>query len=252
MTKLMSIRAMIVDDEEHARNELKYLLEENGDVDIVGQTSNCHDALKVIDTLRPHLVFLDIEMPGMNGLKAAERIVTAEFPPLIVFATAHEEFAAKAFEVDAVDYLLKPFSSKRVARCIKRVRNLLSSSLHVAYLKNPNYHQSKQKLAIENNGKAIIIDIKDITLACCCDGQIAIYANDKIYHSNMTLHDLQKRLEQQAFFRSHRSYLVNIGKIKEVIPWFNGTYNLILEGLPSMEIPVSRQQACSLKRIFDL
>lgn len=254
MTESMTIRAMIVDDEEHARNELKYLLEEYKDVNIVSQMSNCQEALKVIETLRPHLVFMDIEMPGMSGIKAAEKIISSEFPPLIVFATAHEEFAAKAFEIDAVDYLLKPFSSKRLSRCIKRVRSLLASTLHISgqHLVNSTHQQSKQKLAIENNGKAIIIDINDITLACCSDGQIEVYANDKIYCSNMTLHDLQTKLEHQPFFRSHRSYLVNIEKIREVIPWFNGTYNLVLEGLPNMEIPVSRQQAGTLKKIFDL
>ncbi|MGI6093779.1 MAG: response regulator transcription factor [Veillonellaceae bacterium] len=254
MSTSMTIRAMIVDDEEHARNELRYLLAEYPDVEIISQSSNCSEALRVIDKLTPHLVFMDIEMPGMNGLKAAKKIAAAEFPPLIVFATAHEEFAAKAYEIDAVDYLLKPFSSKRVNRCIKRVRNLLTNRLNVSshYLSSINSQPSKQKLAIENNGKASIIDINDIILACCVDGQVAIYTNDRTYYSNMTLHELQVRLKYQPFFRSHRSYLVNIEKIREVIPWFNGTYNLVLEGMPRMEVPVSRQHAGCLKKIFNL
>lgn len=254
MTSSMVIRAMVVDDEEHARDELKYLLEDYQDVDIISQASNCQEALTQIEALRPHLVFMDIEMPGMSGIHAAEKMIDTEFPPLIVFATAHEEFAAKAFEIDAVDYLLKPFSARRVDRCIKRVRNLLSNKLQVSANQLPQLHHqpSKQKIAIENNGKAIIINIKDIMLACCSDGQLAIYAKDKIYYCNMALHDLQTRLEHHSFFRSHRAYLVNIEKIREIIPWFNGTYNLVLEGLPSVEVPVSRQQAGCLKKIFDL
>lgn len=249
----MTIRAMIVDDEEHARNELKYLLEQYADINIVYQASNSQDALGAIQTYKPHLVFMDIEMPGMNGIKAAEKVISKDLYPLIVFSTAHEEFAAKAFEIDAIDYILKPYSARRLDRCINRVRTLLANSSVIGsgrVLQTAN--QSKQRLAIENNGKAIIINTSDIIVACCEDGQISIYTDKKVYQSNITLQELQARLEQNSFFRSHRAYLVNIEKVREVIPWFNSTFNLVLEGLPDMEIPVSRQQACHLKKIFDL
>lgn len=254
MSSAPTIRAIIVDDEEHARDELKFLLGGYTDIDIVGQASNCQDTVKLVDVLRPHLVFMDIEMPGMSGLKAAEKLAISGITPLIVFATAHEEFAAKAFEIDAVDYLLKPFSAKRIERCIKRVRNMLTNRFEVSSsrLSVPNYLLSREKIAIEDNGKAIIISIHDIIVACCADGQVAIHTKDKTYYSNMTLHELQTRLGNQTFFRSHRAYLVNIEKIREVIPWFNGTFNLVLDGMPNIEVPVSRQQAGFLKKIFDL
>jgi len=111
---------------------------------------------------------------------------------------------------------------------------------------------SFNKLAIETNGKVIIIDAKDVTLAYCSDGQLVIHAANKRFISNMSLHDLQQKLDDKSFFRSHRAYLVNIEKIREIIPWFNGTYNLILEGLNDIEIPVSRQQSPKLKKLFDL
>lgn len=249
----MSIRTMIVDDEEHARNELRYLLEQYADINIVSQASNSQEALAAVQTHKPHLIFMDIEMPGMNGVKTAEKVIDCDFFPLIVFATAHEEFAAKAFELDAVDYILKPFSARRIERCINRVRAYLANSSIIA---NGRFSQSlmpnKQRLAIENNGKATIINTSDLILACCEDGQISIYTEKKVFQSNITLHELQARLDQQKFFRSHRAYLVNIEKVREIIPWFNSTFNLILDGLPDMEIPVSRQQACHLKKIFNL
>lgn len=249
------IRVVLVDDEEHARNELKYLLDQYPNVQTVCQASNYQEALNSIQEYRPHLVFMDIEMPGISGIKLAEKILDNDFSPLLVFATAHEEFALKAFELDAVDYLLKPFSAKRLDRCINRVRNLLLRSYSVGVKNNSALtigNAPKQKLAVENNGKATILDIKDIILACCSDGQVIIYTGNKSYQSNMAMHELQSRLEPYNFFRSHRAYLVNTEKIREIIPWFNGTYNLILEGLCNMEIPVSRQQAVHLKRMFDL
>lgn len=252
------IRAMIVDDEQHAREELEYLLLQHDNVQVVYQTGNSKEVLAAIEQHQPHLIFLDIRMPGIDGLQTAERILESQYSPLIVFATAHEEFAVKAFEINAVDYLLKPFSAKRVNRCIERIRSLLGSVVEIDQRKldtmisfiasvNP-----RRRLAIELNGKSVIIDEKDLVLAYCSEGQLVIHTQDKRFISNMTLQDLQLKLDDTLFFRSHRAYLINVEKIREVIPWFNGTYNLVLEGLPNMEIPVSRQHAPKLKKMFEL
>ncbi|MCX7779828.1 MAG: LytTR family transcriptional regulator DNA-binding domain-containing protein [Negativicutes bacterium] len=248
------IRTIIVDDETHARTELQYLLEQHADVQIVCQSANVKDALPAIERLQPHLVFLDIRMPGMDGMQAAEKIMENVRPPLLVFATAHEEFAVKAFELNAVDYLLKPFSAKRVDRCIGRVRSLLADAAQIDRQKfEPvNRPVPQRKLAIEVNGKAMILNMKDIVLAYCSDGQLTINTTEKTYVTNMTLQDLQLKLDEELFFRSHRAYLVNVEKIREVIPWFNGTYNLVLEGMPDKEIPVSRQNSPQLKKMFGL
>jgi two-component system LytT family response regulator/two-component system response regulator LytT len=246
------IRTMVIDDEEPARSEIRYLLEQHPDVCIVYEAGNFQEALAAVRQCRPHLVFLDIEMPGMNGISLAEKMQEI-LQPLIVFATAHEEFAHKAFEINAADYLLKPFSPRRVAQCIDKVRSLLAARAVVAVnVKADGSPVCRQKLAIEQNGKAQIISTADIIAAGSSEGQVTIYTTGKTYHANMTLQDLQARLDESAFFRSHRGYLVNIEKIREVIPWFNGTYNLVLDGLANMEIPVSRQQAPKLKKIFGL
>ena len=252
--QLLTIRVMIIDDEAPARSELKYLLEQFSEVTIVGEFSSGEAALTAIPSLNPHLAFMDIEMAGLNGLQTAEKLNIANVVPLVVFATAHEEFAVKAFELNAVDYLLKPFSEKRVAKCIEKVRTLLAESISANPPKRDNILPTLynlQKLAIEHNGKASVIDTKDIIAAYCADGQLSIRTIGKCYYSNMALQDLQSRLDERLFFRTHRAYLVNIEKIREIIPWFNGTYNLILEGLTE-EVPVSRQQVSKLKKIFGL
>ncbi len=250
-----NIRVMIVDDEEPARSELRFLLENLREVEIVGEFSSGEATIKAIPSLNPHLIFLDIEMAGLNGIQTAEKINPNHIVPLLVFATAHEEFAVKAFELNAVDYLLKPFSAKRVAKCIEKVQVLLQEAMQPSPKKRetdlpaPSY--TLRKLAIEHNGKASVIDTKDIIAAYCNEGQLSIRTSDKCYYSNMPLQDLHSRLDERLFFRTHRAYLVNIEKIREIIPWFNGTYNLILEGLTE-EIPVSRQQVPKLKKIFGL
>lgn len=248
------IRAMIVDDETPARSELKFLLEKHPGVCVVCEAANFQEALTVIRQCQPHLVFLDVEMPGMNGIQIAEKILET-MQPLIVFATAHEEFALKAFELNAVDYLLKPFSPKRIDQCIEKVRAMLAKSASVTLLAAEETRIPRaicRKLAIDQGGKAQIINTNDIIAACSSEGHLDVYTPQKVYQVSMTLQDLQTRLDEEEFFRSHRGCLVNIEKIREVIPWFNGTYNLILEGLPDVEFPVSRQQAPKLRKIFSL
>jgi DNA-binding LytR/AlgR family response regulator len=249
------IRAMIVDDEQPARSELRFLLEQHPEVCIVCEAGSFKEAVATIRHCQPHLVFLDIEMGGTSGISLAEKI-QEDLSPLIVFATAHEEFALKAFELDAVDYLLKPFSGKRVAQCIAKVRNLLATGkqVHVAVAdcSEGATGLKRQKLAVEQGGKTCVLDTKDIIAVRSLDGHACIYTTEKEFQVSMTLQELQSRLDGEQFFRSHRGFLVNISFIREIIPWFSGTYNLILQGLPSLEIPVSRQQAPKLKKIFSL
>ncbi|MDR3591455.1 MAG: LytTR family DNA-binding domain-containing protein [Negativicutes bacterium] len=249
------IRAMIVDDEQPARSELRFLLEQHPEVCIVCEAGSFKEAAATIRHCQPHLIFLDIEMPGTNGIRLAEKI-QENFEPLIVFATAHEEFAVKAFELNAVDYLLKPFSAKRIAQCIAKVRSLLAARkpVQVAAADDADSPAGplRQKLAVEQGGKTCVIDVKDIIAVRSFEGHVCIFTTEKEFQAAMTLQELQSRLDEEQFFRCHRGFLVNIAYIREIIPWFSGTYNLILQGLPNLEIPVSRQQAPRLKKIFAL
>lgn len=256
MLKQRSIRVMLVDDEEPARVELNYLLEQFDGVTVVAQAACGSEVSAIVRQMQPHLVFLDVEMPGMNGIQLAESILDMGIAPLLVFATAHEEFAVKAFELNAIDYLLKPFSKERVGRCIERVRSLMEHPVTLSSVgdarRGCSHACTKSKLAIEQNGKTTILNTDEIIMACCADGQVMLYTQTKNYSCNTTLQELQTRLGETNFFRSHRAYLVNSEKIREVIPWFNGTYNIVLDGLNDIEVPVSRQQAPRLKKLFGL
>lgn len=245
MNAIEQIRAVIIDDEEPARNELRYLLEQIPNINIVLEAENSQELLNSMERLHPHIIFIDIEMPKENGLQLSQIIREKNSTCFIVFATAHEEFALKAFDLNAVDYILKPFSLKRISQCITKVLGFIQSAPATGIPVNKN------KLPIEHNGKVVLINIDDIISACCEDGQLLIYTNNKIYYSNMALNELQMRLDNR-FFRSHRAYLVNTEKISEVIPWFNGTLNLIMDDARHMEIPVSRHQAPKLKQMFGL
>lgn len=255
MDEERKIRVLIVDDEEHARDELHYLLQQYPDLQIVGQAATGSEALELVKQTQPQLVFMDIEMPGENGLQIVEQLVCQDIMPFVIFATAHEQFALKAFEVEAVDYILKPFSSKRLERCVHRVRRLLSKQSVQPCKLAQNWHREqhlppKGKLALEQNGKLCVIAYDEIVAAWYNEGQITLFTLDKEYQCTMTLQELQTRLPQQQFFRSHRAYLVNLEKIREIIPWFNGTYNLVMDALGTREIPVSRPQAVKLKKFF--
>ncbi|MDF2874799.1 MAG: lytR 1 [Sporomusa sp.] len=251
--QLRQIRVIVVDDEEPSRSELRYLLEQFDDIKIIGEFNSGEEVSRALVTLNPHLIFIDIEMPGINGIQTAEKISKNNSVPLLVFATAHEEFAVKAFELNAVDYLLKPFSAKRVSQCIGKVRNLLNEAMSATLkLRDAGVMlHSLQKLAIEYNGKTYVVDTKSIIAVCCTEGQLSIHLANKCYYSNMSLQDFQSRLDERLFFRTHRAYLVNLEKIREMVPWFNGTYNLILEGF-DRDVPVSRQQVSKLKKLFGL
>ena len=251
--QVRNIRVLIVDDEAPARNELKYLLEQSADVTLVGEADNCRELISIVRSQRPHLVFMDIDMPEISGIQAAEQLLDAQMPPLVVFATAHEEYALKAFDLNAVDYLLKPFSARRVTRCLEKVRSMLETALKPG-TSLPEIEREQtlanKKLVLEDNGKLTVLLTRDIIAANCMEGQLAIHTLGKTYQSGMTLQELQSRLDDSLFFRSHRAYLVNVEKIREIVPWFNGTYNLMLEGMAE-EIPVSRQQAPKLKKMFN-
>lgn len=248
------IRTVVVDDEEPARVELTYLLSQQPDVRVVGTAASSSEAWALVRAKQPHIVFLDIRMPGSDGLSLAEKFLSLDVPPLVVFATAHDEYALKAFDLEAVDYLLKPFSEQRVAQCLNKVRALLNLRVGKEaidrledLLDQLAQEQTPQKIAVEHNGRLCLIDHQDIVVAACDSGQVRLYTTAGEYTLNCTMQELADRLSPRRFFRTHRAYIVNIQKIREVIPWFNGTYNLVMDGVKGLEVPVSRQHAPKLR-----
>lgn len=244
------LRILLVDDEMHARNELNYLLSLHENVCVCAEAASVTEGLAEVEREKPDVVFVDVEMPGLSGLLLAETFAGRPEAPLLVFATAHEEFAARAFDLNAVDYVLKPFSQKRIERCLEKLLLAWKERKGEGRCQCPPC--LKEKLAIEDGGKTVLVNAADILLAQAANNQVHIHTREKSYATGFSLNELQERLSGEGFFRSHRGYLINLRKVKEIIPWFNGTYNVTLEDLPGTEIPVSRQQAGALKRIFGL
>src|SRR5271165_4261169 len=229
----MSISAVIVDDEQLARDELAYLLKEVG-VDVIAQGKNGVEAVNLIKDLSPDLVFLDVQMPGLDGFGVIKKLLDRRVPmPQIVFATAFDQYAVKAFEVNAVDYLLKPFDKKRVAQAVEKARKKLEQQ----------QRPQAAKVLLKSAGRLFLVDQKDICYASIEDGIITVVATNMEGQSNCrTLEELLDSLDPGVFWRAHRSYLVNINRIKEVVPWFKSSYQIRMDDKKQAEIPVSRAQ----------
>jgi two-component system LytT family response regulator/two-component system response regulator LytT len=256
----MPLSAVIVDDEQLARDELAYLLKSVGDIEVVAQGKNGIEGVNLIREHTPDLVFLDVQMPGLDGFGVIKKLLDKKVPlPQIVFATAFDQYAVKAFEVNAVDYLLKPFDKKRVARSVEKARSKVQSeSAPAEKLDNLMRMLEAQKpqpskVLLRAAGRMYLVDQKDICFASIEDGVISVVTSSMEGQSNCrTLEELLDSLDPATFWRAHRSYLVNINRIKEVVPWFKSSYQLRMDDKKQTEVPVSRAQTKRLRELFGL
>ncbi|HKS72612.1 MAG TPA: LytTR family DNA-binding domain-containing protein [Terriglobales bacterium] len=259
----MSLSAVIVDDEQLARDELAYLLKNTGDVDVVAQGKNGVEGVNLIREHNPDLVFLDVQMPGLDGFGVIKKLLDKKVPlPKIVFATAFDQYAVKAFEVNAVDYLLKPFDKKRVAQSVQKAKIKMdaktASSEKLETLVRMLESQSSQpsKVLLKSTGRLFLVNQKEICFASIEDGVITVVTSGPSGmegQSNCrTLEELLESLDPNMFWRAHRSFLVNINRIKEVVPWFKSSYQLRMDDKKQTEVPVSRAQTKRLRELFGL
>jgi two-component system response regulator LytT len=259
----MSLSVVIVDDEQLARDELAFLLKDVGDVDVVAQGKNGVEAVSLIREHNPDLVFLDVQMPGLDGFGVIKKLLDKRVTlPKIVFATAFDQYAVKAFEVNAVDYLLKPFEKKRVVQSVQKVRAKLESAsgssdkLETLVRMLESQKPQASKILIKAGGRLFLVNQKDIGFASIEEGVITVVTsgpNGLEGQSNCrTLEELLDSLDSNLFWRAHRSYLVNINRIKEVVPWFKSSYQLRMDDKKQTEIPVSRAQTKRLRELFGL
>jgi len=259
----MSLSAVIVDDEQLARDELAFLLKNVDDIDVVAQGKNGVEGVGLIREHNPDLVFLDVQMPGLDGFGVIKKLLDRKVAlPKIVFCTAFDQYAVKAFEVNAVDYLLKPFDKKRVAQSVARARAKIADSgtssekLDVLMRMLETQKPQNYKILLKAAGRLFLVSQKDICFASIEDGIITVVtsgANGMEGQSNCrTLEELLDSLDPNLFWRAHRSFLVNINRIKEVVPWFKSSYQLRLDDKKQTEIPVSRAQTKRLRELFGL
>jgi two-component system, LytTR family, response regulator len=255
----MDLRAVLVDDEQLARDELGYLLGQVGGVEVIGQAGNGLEALTTIDRLQPDVVFLDVQMPGLTGFEVARRMLTARTAPHIIFVTAYDQHAIEAFEVNATDYLLKPVDQARLELAVERVRRRIASDgvsnadLEKIVQLVAERQSRRERLAIKVGERFLLIQAEEIIYASLADEGITVVTSQHAGTSNYrTLDDLHDRLDPTVFWRVHRSHLVNINKIKEIVPWFSRNYILRMKDEKSTEIPVSRTQTRRLREYLKL
>jgi two-component system response regulator LytT len=261
----MSLRVIVVDDEQLARAELCYQLEQLGEIEIVGQAGNGLEALAAVDRFDPDLVFLDVQMPGLDGFEVARRLVErGEDGPGFIFVTAYDQHAIAAFEVNAVDYLLKPVDGGRLEQALQRARKRLGTdrTATAAPLNDQlerivklmaDREVRREQVAVKVGERFMLVQAEEIIFASLADESINIVTGQVSGTSNYrTLDDLQARLDPSVFWRVHRSHLVNINKIKEIVPWFSRNYLLRMKDAKSTEIPVSRSQTKRLREYLKL
>jgi two-component system LytT family response regulator/two-component system response regulator LytT len=319
----MPLTALIIDDEPLARQELQYLLDRDGDVAVLAQGSNGIEAVELIRTHKPDVVFLDVRMPGLDGFAVLKKLMALDRKarlPQVVFATAFDQYAVKAFEVNAVDYLLKPFDSKRVLKTLEKVRaraagegretavepyeaapaessptnrgrhatvvhrNEQSAARNriwdaaeakldallrmveeqataigdrVSNATRPPDETSESrrsgKVVLKAQSRLLLVDQRDVCFASIDDGRITVVTKTLEGESNVrTLEELMDQLDPDQFWRAHRSYVVNIEHIREVVPWFKSSYQLRMDDRKNTEIPVSRSQTRRLRELFNL
>ncbi len=257
----MALSAVIVDDEQLARDELSFLLKSVGDVSVVAQGHNGLEAVNLIKEHAPDVVFLDVQMPGLDGFGVIKKLVDRKISlPQIIFATAYDQYAVKAFEVNAIDYLLKPFDKKRVSQAIEKARRKLQTAAAVGTEKLDTLvkmleaqRPQNSKVLLRSAGRLLLVDQKDVCFASIEDGIISVVATHLEGQSNCrTLEELLAGLDADMFWRAHRSFVVNINRIREVVPWFKSSYQLRMDDKKQTEIPVSRAQTKRLRELFGL
>jgi two-component system LytT family response regulator/two-component system response regulator LytT len=254
------LRAVVADDEQPAREELCFLLGQIESVRVIGQADNGVSALEVIGTLQPQVAFLDVQMPGLTGFEVANLLhQSGSTAPRVVFVTAYDQYAIDAFEVNAVDYLLKPVEQRRLEQAVERVRQRLSLGQarderidHLVRLMADRHHRRDQ-LALKVGDRFLLVQADDVIHASVDGDTIVVTTAQLAGTSNYrTLDELQARLDPDVFWRVHRSHLVNISKIKEIVPWFSRNYMLRMKDGKGTEIPVSRSQTKRLRDYLKL
>lgn len=239
------ISALIVDDERYAREELAYLLGKFSGIQVFGQAESGEAAILKALQLQPDVVFLDVEMPKMNGIEVAKTLAEVKKVPLIIFATAYPQFAVEAFRINAVDYLLKPYDERQLKQTIERIEKTLYPAQSV------DNTEKLGKLAIEIGGDIEYIFPQDILYIYRDDKVTKIITQTDDYDVRTTLKELESRLIPFSFFRIHKGYLVNLKYVSRLTPWFNGAYQLELEGV-DQKLSVSRNYVKDLRQRLEL
>jgi two-component system LytT family response regulator/two-component system response regulator LytT len=249
------LTTLIVDDESLACEELAYLLKDYPEIEIQATGRNGLEAVDLIQKLEPDLVFLDVQMPGLDGMGVVRQLRERGIEvPHVIFVTAYDQYAIEAFRLEALDYLLKPVDKARLAETIERTRRAIGGRAEKPEAEPaPRPSPQRTKLLVRANNHNYIVDAQEVIYATIDSGLITIVTTHIEGQSNYrTIEDLQANLDRETFWRVHRSYLVNINRIREVVPWFKSSFQLRMEDKKNTEIPVSRVQTRRLRELLKL
>jgi two-component system LytT family response regulator/two-component system response regulator LytT len=267
----MSITALVIDDERLAREELKFLLHSMGNVEVLAEGTNGIEAVELISEHQPDVVFLDVQMPGLDGFAVLKHLLDhsgGQRLPQVIFATAYDQYAVRAFEVNAVDYVLKPFDRSRILQAVDRARTRLAEGggenpgaaplldlveKQQAAPRTVSPSKLPSKLIVQVQSRLLLVDQAEICYAAIEDGAIRVVTPTIEGQSKCrTLEDLLELLDPNLFWRAHRGFVVSINHIREVVPWFKSSYQLRMDDRKQTEIPVSRAQTRRLRELFNL
>lgn len=246
---MRTLRTLIVDDEAPARERLKRYLAALEGVEVIGEARDGVQAVQMIEAQSPELVLLDIQMPGLDGFGVVEAL---EDPPAIIFVTAYDQYAIRAFEIHALDYLLKPFSRERLAKAIRRAQEAHAAGQDLGTQLRPLLEglaaegRYLGRLAVRDGESIRLLDADQIDWIGLGDEQVMVHIGDQAYPIRRTLTELEARLDPKRFFRAHRAAIVNLDRVREIIPWLKGSHILRLS--TGTQVDLSRAQARALRR----
>lgn len=246
----MSIKAIIVEDEQHSLERIKFLLKSYEEIVIIGDASDGETAVEIINRLKPDLIFLDIQLPVINGFEVIDRI---KYKPMIVFTTAYDQYALKAFDVNGIDYLLKPISKEKLDRAIKRVLNNkinINDNIFSAIKDIVKKKVYLKRFSIKSKDEILIIPQEDVYYFKAEDKYVFLCTIKKEYFYDATIKELEKMLDPEIFLRIHRSYIISIDKIKKIDKWFLGEYKVKLSGENETSLKISRSYLPKVRKIL--
>jgi two-component system LytT family response regulator len=256
------MNCLIIDDEKPSREELRYFIENHSSIEIIGEFENSIQALNFLQESRDvDVIFLDINMPNLDGMELARIIHRFKIRPEIVFVTAYRDYALDAFQVEAFDYLLKPYSRERITGLLGKIEEKIGKEMTTEEYKagkskaeerDSDEVSKKTKLSFTNGEKILVLNFDEIVCVKANERKVDVFYGDKKnFIANYKISQLEKKLHHEMFFKSHRSYIINIEKIKEIEIWFNNTYMLTMEGMKE-KVPVSRSYVREFKKLMKI
>lgn len=250
MDQQVKLRALIVDDEYPAREELRYLLRSFEEVEVVGEAAQASEAMQLIDNIDYDLCFIDIKMPGQSGLELVRELTKSAHHPAIVFVTAYPDHAVEAFDLDTVDYLVKPFDEARLGRALQRIVERNSDQTSSEPVALPSQSEELDKIAVPGQDRTVLLDVMDVLYATAARGYSYLVTSTARHLVPYSLVDLERKLGSRGFFRAHRAYVINLSRARELVPDFAGALQVVMEN--DDRVPVSRRQARALKKLLSL